>query len=142
MHRIFQTLESRVNQEAHAARAPCGELGTHVLRDKRDLRGPANEFVLLRLALRSNKREVGRAVGRRDRYETAARKLLRARVEDELKAQQVHVEVQAAVQIAHIDGDRLEAEIRIPAVQPNRGTVNPLVRRATHGASLYDGAVR
>jgi hypothetical protein len=48
-----------------------------------------------------------------------------ARVKDELETELAHVEIEAAIQVANIDGDGLQAQVRIPAVQPNRRPVQP-----------------
>ena len=64
---------------------------------------------------------------------------MRARVKDELKAELVHIEVEAAIQIAHINGDGLKPQVRVLPIEANRGTINPVARRISHGPALYSG---
>ena len=136
-HRILEALQTRREGKAHAARAPFTELGENIFGDKSDLRGPANELVLLGIALRDGERQVRGTVGRRDGYKTAAGKFFIASVEDQLESKLVHVETQAAVQIANVDGYGLKPQIRILAIQANRGAVNPFLRRVCHEQALY-----
>ena len=108
-HRVFEPLEPRIDQKAHAARAPFPELGEHVLGYKRDLGVPPDELVLVRVPLGGHEGQICRAVRWCDRHEVAAGKFLRTGVEDQLKAQLLHVEVHAAIQIANENGDGLQA---------------------------------
>ena len=136
MHGILEAPEPRINQETNSALAPFPELSEDIFGDERDLRGPADEFVLLRIAFRRDKREVRGSVGRRYGDEMAPGKFLISRVKNELETELVHVELEAAIQVANIDTDGLQAQIRVPAVQANRRPVQPFMGRASHGPAL------
>src|SRR5689334_20965507 len=133
---MLEAPQPRIHLEAHSTLAPFAELGEHIFRDESDLRMPADELELLRIPLGRNESDVGRAVGRRDGDE-----IFIASVKDELETELVHVELEAPIQVANVDADRLQTQVRVPAVQANRRPVQPFVRRASHGPALYDGAI-
>src|SRR5690242_11092135 len=107
MYGILEATEARIDREANAARAPLAEFGEHIFGDKRDLCGPADELVLLGIALGGHECEVGAAIGGRNGDETAHGKVFGsffvAAIEDELEAELVHVEAEAAIQIANVN---------------------------------------
>src|SRR2546429_1362911 len=69
----------------------------------------SSDLVLVRVPLGGHEGQICRAVRWCDRHEVAAGKFLRTGVEDQLKAQLLHVEVHAAIQIANENGDGLQA---------------------------------
>jgi hypothetical protein len=58
---------------------------------------------------------------------------LSAGVKDQLEAELIEVKIQAAVEIANIDRNRLEAQVGVLAIQSNSRAVNQLARRVAHG---------
>src|SRR5713226_3388580 len=127
---MLEALQARRKLEANSALAPFAELGEHIFSDEGNLGGPANELALLGVGLRRAQCQVRSAVRRGDGYPAAAR--LIARVKDQLETELIDVEAQAAVQIAHEDRDGLEAQVRVLAIQANRGPVCPFARSAAH----------
>src|SRR5713226_9293374 len=126
VHLILEALQARRELKANSALAPFAVLGNHILGDKGDRRGPADELDLFRAGFRRDEREVRGAVGRGDGYKTTAG--LTAGVKDQLEAELVEVKVQAVVEIANVNRNRLKAQVGIPAIQANNGAVNPLSR--------------
>lgn len=120
--------------ESNATTAPIAELGEYIFGDKGNLCVTANEFELLGGGLRSEQSEVCSAIRRSDDDVRVAR--LNACVKDQVKAKLVDEEVQAAVQIADKDGDGLKTQVRIIAVQANRGFVKRVAGKIVHGGTL------
>src|SRR5438309_4792446 len=96
VHLILEAFQARRELEANPALAPFAVLGNHILGDKGDRHGPADEFVLLRAGLRCDERKVRRAIGRGDGYETTIG--LNAGVKNQLEAKLIEVEIQAEVE--------------------------------------------
>src|SRR5689334_24105655 len=101
MYGILEATEARIDREANAARAPFAEFGEDIFGDKRDLCGPADQLVLLGIALGRDEGEVRGAVGRRDGNEIASGKFFIAGVEDKVEAELVHIEGETAVEVAN-----------------------------------------
>jgi len=105
---LGEPLEAGRTGELDAAGAPLAELGHDVFGDERDVGVAADELVVGGVAGRNGEDQVGVAVGRRDHGPGTAGTI--ARVEDELKAEGVDVEIEAAFEITDEDADGLEAE--------------------------------
>ena len=129
-----QALEARVNVEGYAETAPFAELDKHILGDERDMGIPADELELLGSGFGRYQGKVRRAIGRGNRHIGAAG--LKARVKEQLKAEKVHKEVQAAVQITDKNRHRLKTQICVLPVKANRGLVRIGAWRVTHGRAL------
>lgn len=134
MRALLEAPEARGHLEGHAAAGPFAKLGEHIFGDEGDLRMTANELELVGAGFGSEQGEICRAVGRGDSNKGATG--LDARVEDELEAEAVHVEVQAAVEIANEDGDGLKAEVGVVAIEANRGFGEPVRGRVAHREAL------
>ena len=137
---ILETLQARRELETDAALAPFAVLGNYILGDESDVRGLADELALFRAGFWRDEREVRGAVGRSDGYETAAG--LNAGVKDQLETELIEVKAKAAVEIADVDRNRLEAQVGVLAVQANGGAVIPLAKRVGHGRDYMPRAVK
>ena len=135
MRFVLETLEARGKLELYAALAPVPEFGDDVFGYESDVRSVANELEGLGARLGSDEGEIGGAVGRGDSDPAPPR--LDASVENEMEAELVDVEGEAAFQIADIHGEGLQAQIGFPAVEANRGVVCPLGRRTGHEGHYY-----
>src|SRR6266851_1473930 len=140
VHLIFEAFQARRELEANSALGPFAVLGNHILGDKGDRHGPANELDLFRAGVRCDEGEVRGAVGRGDGYETTVG--LNAGVKDQLEAELIEVEAQALLQITDENRNRLETQVRVLAIQANRGAVRPLLRRIAHGRDYKPRAVK
>jgi hypothetical protein len=58
---------------------------------------------------------------------------LHAGIEDQLEAELITVEAKGKLQIANVDGNGLQAEIRVAPIKADRGGVEGLARRNGHG---------
>jgi hypothetical protein len=96
----------------------------------------ANEFGFMGIGGGSYEYEVGRTVGRSDNDPGAGGP--GPAVKNELEAQPVDVEVDAAFQVPDIDGGRLQAEIWVSAVQANGGVIEGFARWGRHTDTLYE----
>src|SRR5207249_10789030 len=105
---VFDAAETRCAQEADALARPLVVPARHVAGDERNVRGAADEFVFDGSRWRSDEVEDGGAVGRRNRDPALAG--LKPRVDDETKAELVEVEAEAAVEVAHEDAHRVDAQ--------------------------------
>src|SRR5437879_2610540 len=121
---VLQALQTRRELEAHAALAPFSVFRNYIFGDKSNRHGPANEFELFRTGFRRYKRKVRGTVGRSDSYKTAIG--LNARIKDQLEAKLIQIETKALLEIAHENRNGLESQVRVLAVQANRGAVGPL----------------
>src|SRR6267142_1336407 len=115
VHLILEAFQPWRELKANSALGPLAVLHNHILGDEGDRCGPANELVLFRARLWRDEREVRSAVGRGHGYETPVR--LNARVKNQLKPKLIEVKVQAEVEIANVNGHRLQAQVRILPVQ-------------------------
>src|SRR6266567_898524 len=131
VHLILEALQAGRELEANSPLGPFAVLGNHILGDKGDRHGPANELELFRAGVRRDEGEVRSAVGRGDGDRATAG--LNAGVKDQLEPELFEVKVQALVEIANVNGDRLEAQVRVLAIQANGGAVSPLARGIGHG---------
>src|SRR6266566_1703244 len=128
---VLEAFQARRELEANPALAPFAVLGNYILGDKGDRHGPANELVLFRTGLRRDEREVRRTIGGSDGYEATIG--LNAGVKNQLEAELIEVKAQALLQIADENRNRLEAQVRILAIQANSGALCPLRGRIAHG---------
>ena len=96
--------------KTHAAPRPFLKFRGDVFGDEDDLRGAADELVLLGVALGCDEREDGGAVGRRNADPALAG--LHARVEGDVEAELIDEKAQAAVLVAHEDIDAVKAQMR------------------------------
>src|SRR6266699_2155559 len=140
LHPILEAFQARRELKANSALGPFAILGNHILGDKGDRRGPADELGLFRARLRRDEREVRGAVGRGDGYKPRAR--LNAGVKDQLEAELIKVKVQAVVEIPNVNRNRLETQVGVLAIQANNGAVNPPPRRVAHGRNYKPGAAK
>src|SRR5713101_721258 len=140
VHLILEALQARRELEANSALAPFAVLDNHILGDKGDVSGLADELVLFRAGFWRDEGEVRGAVGRGDGYPATIG--LNASVKDQLEAELIEVKAQAAVEIANVDRDRLKAQVRVLAIQANSGAIYQLARRAGHGRDYKPGAVK
>src|SRR5713101_2968849 len=140
LHLILEALQARRELEANSALAPFAELGNQIFGDKGDVSGLANELVLFRAGFWRDDGEVRGAVGRGKGYPATTG--LNAGVKDQLEAELIEVKAQAAVEIANVDRDRLEAQVRVLAIQANSGAIYQLARRAGHERDYKAGAVK
>src|SRR5258707_2621448 len=113
---MLEAPETRIGQKMDSTFAPFAELLEHVFGHKGDMRSAADLLELFGVGARNNQCEVGGAVGRSD-YDPRLPRLARllAPVKNDLEAEQVLVEDQAAVKIPHVDHHRLQAQERILA---------------------------
>jgi hypothetical protein len=95
--------------EANSAVGPFLIFGEDVFGDKRQARGAADEFEVERVGLRCDQREDGLPVRRS--YGDEAFTGLQFRVVREVEAELVDIEAQAAVLVAHVDIDGVDAEV-------------------------------
>jgi hypothetical protein len=96
--------------EAHAALGPLLEFSGDVFGDEDDLRGPADEFVLLGVGLGNDERQDGGAVRRS--HADPSLTGLHARVEGDVKAELVDEKAQAAILVADEYVDAVKAQVR------------------------------
>src|SRR5260370_422503 len=134
LHFILEALQARRKLEANSALAPFAELDDQIFGDKGDLCGLADELVLFRAGFWRDESEVRGTVGRGDGYPATTG--LNAGIKDQLEAELIEVKAQAAVEIANVDRDRLEAQVWVLAIQANSGAANQLARRVAHGVII------
>src|SRR6267378_3853102 len=103
VHLILEAFQPWRELKANSALGPLAVLHNHILGDEGDRCGPANELVLFRARLWRDEREVRSAGGRGHGYETPVKL--------------IEVKVQAEVEIANVNGHRLQAQVRILPVQ-------------------------
>src|SRR5260370_38576989 len=131
VHFILGAFQGRRELEANPALAPFAVFDNHILGDKGDVSGLANELVLFRAGFWRDEGEVRGAVRRGDGYETAAG--LNAGVKNQLEAELIEVKAQAAVEVANVDRDRLKAQVRVLAIQADSGAIYQLATGVAHG---------
>src|SRR6266851_1113388 len=131
VHLILEALQARRELEANSALAPFAVLDNHILGDKGDVSGLADELVLFRAGFWRDEGEVRGTVGRGDGYPATIG--LNAGIKDQLEAELIEVKAQAAVEIANVDRNRLEAQVRVLAIQANSGAIYQLARGVAHG---------
>ncbi len=131
VHLILEALQARRELEANSALAPFAVLGDYIFGDKGDRHGPADELVLLGAGLRLDEREVRGAIGGRDGYEATIG--LNAGVKNQLETELINVEIQAEVEVANVNRNRLETQVRVLTIQANSGAACPLRGRVAHG---------
>jgi hypothetical protein len=107
---VTNALEAGRGLEADAALRPFLEFCGDVFGDEDDLRGAADELVLLGIGLGSDEGENGGAVGRSDPDPTFAG--LHAGVVGDVETELVDEKVEAAVLVADEDVDAVKAEVR------------------------------
>jgi hypothetical protein len=95
--------------EAHAAVGPFLIFGENVFRDERQAGGAADQLEVERVGLGRNQREDGLSVGRSHRNEAFAG--LQFGIVSKVEAELVNIETHAAVLIAHVDVDRVDAQV-------------------------------
>jgi hypothetical protein len=123
---VFEAAQAGSLQEMHAALCPFAELGEEIFGNERDMGGTADKFVPFGGGFGGDEREIGGAVGGRNGGPSAAG--LNPGVEDQLKAEAVDVEVEAAVEIVDVNADGLQAEVGVDAVEANGGAVEGFAR--------------
>ena len=131
---VLEALEARGKLELHAALAPFAEFGDDVFGDEGDVGGMADELESFGVRLRSNQSEVGRAIRRGDRDPPAAG--FDAGVKDNVEVKLSEIERKATVQVANVNGDRLEAQVGVLAVEAHSEFVCPSGRGAGHGSII------
>jgi hypothetical protein len=107
---VADALEAGRGLEADAALRPFLEFCGDVFGDEDDLRGAADELVLLGIGLGSDEGENGGAVGRSDPDPTFAG--LHAGVVGDVETELVDEKVEAAVLVADEDVDAVQAHVR------------------------------
>jgi hypothetical protein len=95
--------------EANAALGPFLVFGEDIFRDESDAGGAADEFEVEGVGLGGDEPEDGLAVGRGDGDEALAG--LEFGVVGKVEAELVDVEAEAAVLVADVDGDGVDAEV-------------------------------
>src|SRR5271168_616661 len=128
---VLKAFEAGRELEADTALAPFAVFGDDVFGDEGDLRGLADEIALFRAGLGGDECEVGGAIGRGDGDQAAAG--LRAGVKDQLEAEEIEVEGEALLEVADENDDRLEAQVRVLAIEANGGIAERFAERIVHG---------
>ena len=108
---ILETPQTRRMTKTNPAFAPFVELGQDVFGNERNLRGPADELVLLGSALGSDQHEHRGTVGRGDGYPAAAGSKLG--VEGQIESKLAQIEAQAAILVSDVDVDGVDSEVRL-----------------------------
>ena len=106
---VLDASEARGDVKANAALDPLLEFGRHVLSDEHNLCRAADQLVLLGVRARNDERKDGRAVRGRNSHPTLAR--LEAGVEGDMKTEDVAIEMKAALLIADVNVDAVDAKI-------------------------------
>ncbi len=100
--------------KANSALSPLA-VGSHdIFRHKRDRRGLADQFVLIRVGFGRDQGEHGGAMRRRNTYPALSG--LKADIKGQVKSELIQVEPQASVLIADENVDRVHAEVGEVAV--------------------------
>ena len=123
-HLILEAFQARRILKANPALPPFLELGHDVFGDKSNVCGPSNQLVLFRVGLGRHQRQVRSAFGRGNGYPAASG--LKAGIKGQIEPKLLHVEPRASVQIANVDGNRLNAEVGVMPIQASRGLVRPV----------------
>src|SRR5438132_5490655 len=105
---ILDTTKSRSTGKADTFFRPLLEFRGDVRSYENDLRGAANKFVLGGLGLGSDEGQYGGAVRRRNSNPTLAG--LQTSVNNEVEAELVKVEAEAAIDVANVDANGVDAE--------------------------------
>ena len=105
---MLETFEARIARELHATGDPFAEFAGNIFGHKRDVRVAADELEFGGIACGRGECEIGVTVGRGDDDPGAAGPV--AGVENELEAEGLGVEENAAIEVTYEDGDGLEAK--------------------------------
>ena len=131
---VLEAAESWGDLEGNAAAAPISELGEQIFGDEGDVRVVADQLELFGGGRGGDQGEIGGAVWGSNGDEGAAG--FDAGIEDELEAEKVDVEIDAAIEIADKYGDRLQTEVRFLAVEADRGVGEQVAGKIAHGEAL------
>jgi hypothetical protein len=97
--------------KADAAFGPFLELGSDIFGDKNNLRGPADELVLLRVGLGDDKRKDRGAIGRGDGNPTVTG--LKPGIKGQMESKLIQVEAQAAILVTNENVNAVKAQVQV-----------------------------
>jgi hypothetical protein len=120
--RLLQVLNApqpRRVMKADSALSPFAVFGGNVFRNKNNLRRPSDEFVLFGLRFRHDQVEHCRSVWWRDAYPPPAG--LKDHIRNQPEPKLIYIELQAFLQIADKNVNRLNPEIKVPLLLVLRG---------------------
>jgi len=108
---VLEAPEPRVGEKTDAALAPFAEFCEHIRGNKGDVGRATDLLELFGVGARNDQREIGGAVWRSDDDPLLPGLAgLLAPVKNDLEAEQFLVELQAAVEIPHVDHHGLQAK--------------------------------
>jgi len=108
--------------KANSSPAPLAKLRSYIFRNENNRRGPADEFVLVRIGIGRNQRKHRRPVGRCHRYPPLAGR--KPGVESDLEPKLVQVETQASILISNENVNRVDPEVRFLFLGVQTGLVH------------------
>src|SRR5271154_161563 len=112
--------KSRWVAKVTPALPPLAVLRNHILSEKNDRRGPADQLVVVRVGIRRDQPEHRGSVGRGNRHQAVTR--LKVRIQNQMESELIHVEFETAILIFDKDVDSVNPQVGVLAVQANGGS--------------------
>jgi hypothetical protein len=126
--------QARRIAKMNPALVPFAVLGDDIFGEKNDRRGPADEFVVLRIGSGRDQPEHRSSVGRGNRHQAVTG--LKTSIESQMESKLIQVEIQAAILIANKNVDGVNTQVRVLPVQANGGS------GAAHGGNYRPAGFR
>ena len=109
--------QTRGIAKADSALAPFAEFSNDILGKEDDRRVPPDQLVFIRLGIGHDQPKHRRAIGRSNRDQTITGR--KAQVQRHIESKLLPVELQAAILIANVNIDRVNAQVGVLPVEAN-----------------------